>query len=115
MQNNQIHFNVNEGKVKVSFRKPVSLPDFLQIVQTGILTALNSFLESADDKEKGKQELFDLYNTACSNTLHYFAPEYDLRPDLTAEAILRAENDIINERYAEHKAAMKRGAANAKA
>lgn len=99
MQNNQIHFNINDGKVKVSFRKPVSLPDFLQIVQTGILTALNSFLDSADNKEQAKQELFDLYNTACSNTLHYFAPEYDLHPDLTAEAILKAENEIIDERY----------------
>ena len=68
-------------------------------------------LESADNKEKAKQELFDLYNTACSNTLHYFAPEYDLHPDLTAEAILRAENQIINERYRE----MKRGDKNARA
>lgn len=111
MENNQIHFNVHDGKVKVSFRKPVSLPDFIQVVQTGILYALNSYLESADNKEQAKEELFGLYNTACSNTLHYFAPEFDLRPDLTAEAILKAENDIINQRYRE----LKRGGKNAKA
>lgn len=111
MDNNQIHFNVNNGKVKVSFRKPMGLPDFIQVIQTGILSALNSFLESADNKEQAKKELFDLYNTACSNTLHYFAPEYDLRPDLTAEAILKAENDIINERYRKMKRGDKDGGA----
>lgn len=111
MENNQIHFNVNNNKVKVSFRKPVSLPDFLQIVQSGILTALNSYLKSASNEETAKKELYDLYNTACSNTLHYFAPEYDLRPDLTAQAILQAENDIINREYRK----LKRGEANAKA
>lgn len=111
IENNQIHFNVNNGKVKVSFRKPVSLPDFLQVVQSGILTALNSYLNSASNPEVAKQELYDLYNTACSNTLHYFAPEYDLRPGLTAQAILKAENDIINEEYRK----IKRGEKNAKA
>lgn len=109
MTNNQIHFNLHNNKVKVSFQKPVSLPDFLQIVQTGILYALNSYLESAHDKEIAKEELYNLYNTACSNTLHYFAPEYDLHPTLTAEAILRAENDIIEERYRE----LKRGGQDA--
>lgn len=111
MENNQIHFNVNNNKVKVSFKKPVPLPDFLQIIQTGILTALNSYLKSANNEEAAKKELYDLYNTACSNTLHYFAPEYDLRPDLTARAILRAEDDIINEEYRK----LKRGEKNAKA
>ena len=105
MDNNQIYFNVNNNKVKLSTKKPVALPDFLQVVQTGILYALNSYLESAHDKEVAKEELYNLYNTACSNTLHYFAPEYDLHPNLTAEAILRAENAIIEEKYAK----MKRG------
>jgi hypothetical protein len=103
MENNQIHFNVNNNKVKVTFKKAMGLPDFLQVVQTGILYALNSYLESANDKVIAKEELYNLYNTACSNTLHYFAPEYDLHPNLTAEAILRAENDIIEERYRELK------------
>lgn len=99
MRDNQVYINIKDDKVKLSMKHPLSLPDFLQVVQTGLLTALNSFLESADNKEKAKQELFDLYNTACSNTLHYFAPEYDLHPDLTAQAILRAENEIIDEEY----------------
>ena len=111
MENNQIHFNVHDNKVKVTFQKPVALPDFLQVVQTGILYALNSYLESADNKELAKEELYDLYNVACSNTLHYFAPEYDLHPNLTAQAILKAENDIIEEEYRK----LKRGGKNAKA
>ena len=34
---------------------------------------------------------------AASRTLELFAPEYELRPGLTAQAILEAENRIIME------------------
>ena len=107
MKDNQVYINIKDDKVKLSMKHPLTLPKFLQVFQTGILTALNSFLESADNKEKAKQELFDLYNTACSNTLHYFAPEYDLHPNLTSQAILRAENEIIDEEYRKIKKAKK--------
>ena len=103
MQNNQININIKDDKVKLSTRKAMPLPDFLQVMQTGILTALQTFVNRADDKEKARSELYDLYNIAASNTLHYFAPEYDLHPDLTAEAILKAENEIIDAKYKEMK------------
>ena len=40
-----------------------------------------------------------MYNAAASNTLSYFAPEIEMRPHLTAQAILEAENNIINRQY----------------
>ena len=43
-----------------------------------------------------KAELYDVYNQAASEFLAAFAPEIELRPDLTAEAILKAENEILS-------------------
>jgi hypothetical protein len=44
-----------------------------------------------------KEDLYDMYNAAASNTLNIFAPDIEMRPHLTAQAILEAENKIINE------------------
>lgn len=97
--NNQIHFNIKDGKVKVSFQHELDFPTFLQVIQTGILSAMNILVERANNKEKAREELFNLYNVTASNTLHYFAPDIDMRPDLTEDAILRAENEILNEHW----------------
>lgn len=44
-----------------------------------------------------KKALYDHYNFSASKVLELFAPEFELRPDLTAEAILKAENEILME------------------
>ena len=36
MENNQIIFNITDGKAKITMRKPLSFEDFLQVIQTGI-------------------------------------------------------------------------------
>ena len=42
------------------------------------------------------KHLFDNFNTAASEFLKQLDPESDLRPDLTEEAILEAENAILD-------------------
>lgn len=42
------------------------------------------------------KHLFDNFNTAASEFLKLLDPESDLRPDLTEEAILEAENAILD-------------------
>lgn len=105
MNNNQIHFNVHDNKVKVSFKTPPSMEDFFTIVSTGILSAMQQVVTSQpeENREQCKEELYDMYNAAASNTLAYFAPEYELRPHLTTQAILEAENKLIDEAYQEKK------------
>lgn len=102
MKNNQIYFNIKDDKVKLSFKdNSLSITDFLQVVSTGILTAMQGIVNSApiEQQESIKEDLYDLYNAAASNTLHYFAPEIDMRPHLTAQAILDAEDKLINTEY----------------
>lgn len=45
-----------------------------------------------------KNYAYDVLNQYASAALEKFAPEIELRPDLNAEAILRAQNEIIQER-----------------
>ena len=97
LKDNQIYFNIKDGKVKLSMRENLNLEDFLQVIQTGILSAMNSIVAAAENEEEAKAVLYDTYNLACSRTLEAFAPEYELRPHLTTEAILRMENKILNE------------------
>lgn len=47
--------------------------------------------------EELKLTMYDTMNIAFSNALDMFAPEIEARPNLTAEAILRAQNEILNE------------------
>lgn len=46
-----------------------------------------------------KSELYDMYNVAVSSVLEQYAPEFELRPDVTADAIAKAEEDIVKKRY----------------
>ena len=44
-----------------------------------------------------KGEIYDIYNTTASNVLDMFDPTTEKCTSLTAEAILRAENEILAE------------------
>jgi len=102
MEDNKITFEIKNNKVHVTYERPtLTLADFLQVISTGILQAMNSIVAAApeDQRTQVKEELYDMYNAAASNTLNYFAPEIEMRPHLTTQAILEAENNIINRQY----------------
>ena len=46
-----------------------------------------------------KTQLYDTYNLAVSSVLEHYAPEFELRPDITADAIAKAEENIVKEKY----------------
>jgi hypothetical protein len=102
MNDNQIYFNIKDNKVKLAFKdKSLNIADLIQVISTGILCAMQSIVSSAPEAERQqvKEELYDMYNAAASNTLSYFAPDIEMRPHLTAQAILDAEDAIINKEY----------------
>jgi hypothetical protein len=102
MKDNQIYFNIKDNQVKLSFKdKSLNLSELIQVTCTGILCAMKSVVESApeDQRQQVMEDLYDLYNAAASNTLAYFAPEIEMRPHLTSQAILDAEDAIINKEY----------------
>lgn len=84
--------------------EPLSFADILQLTCSCVAGVAGNVLakaESAEEREKIEAELFDIANLSFSNCLAHAFPTQELRPDLTEEAILKAENDILSERAAE--------------
>jgi len=77
----------------------VTLETFMSLTATSILGMLHQTLDQAKAEEKAdlKEYLFDQSNELFSSILNAFAPEIELRPDITEEAILRAELEIHKE------------------
>ena len=77
--------------------------DYINITLAAQLNIFKDVLNNAkeEDRDEVRGELYDMYNLAASAFLKAFAPELELRPDLTEEAILRAENEILDERAAD--------------
>lgn len=89
---------LSNGKVQVESR--AGHFDFDTLIQTTnsiLLNAMNQIVDNVPNqhKEDAKGELYDVYNRVASRTLEMFAPEYELRPTLTQQAILEAENRIM--------------------
>lgn len=97
MYDNYIHIKLKDGKVGVNFQSNLPVDDFLALMSTAILSALRQTVAALPKEEQpsATEQLFDMYNAAASNTLHLFAPEIDMRPNLTEQAILEAENNIL--------------------
>ena len=92
----------NNVEVKTS---GLDYQQFLQVVLTAIEGAADTLIREAkkhvdkvpDIEQQCRDALFDLTNIAFSSTLERIDPEGDLHPTLTTQAILEAENKIINE------------------
>jgi hypothetical protein len=97
MNNNQIHIKIKDGQVSCHTDKPMSIQEFIQATCTCTLGMMQSLVAKAPEgsEQEIKEDLYDMYNAAASNTLRYFAPDIDMRPHLTTQAILEAENNII--------------------
>lgn len=111
--------NIIEENGKVSFKLEGRFiaEDVILICNTVILSAMNQIVNSyskalgesvkepvADAKLEEKVTelkgmLYDFYNVNASNLLSTFAPEIEARPDITTQAILKAENALIEEEY----------------
>lgn len=84
--------------------QPLTYADVLQLVCScvaGVTGDMLSKVETEEERQKIENELFDIANLSFSNCLAHAFPGQELRPDLTEEAILKAENDILAERAAE--------------
>lgn len=89
-EDNQLSFNTSE---------PITIDELISTVMTLSLAAMNQVVANAPEgrTEEARGSLYDFFNIAASKTLALFAPELELRPNLTTQAILEAENNIIRE------------------
>ena len=86
----------------ISYSDDLKCIDALKLLLGGVLFTIQHAHATISDvhpekAEEVKRELYDLVNIGASNILKKFAPEFELRPDLTAEAIMKAENEILDD------------------
>lgn len=116
-----INIAEEDGKVSFKLSGAFTAEDVILVCNTVILSAMNQLVGNyekalaegakgpAADQKWGekvaelKGMLYDFYNVNASNLLVAFAPEFEKNPDLTTQAILKAENDLIEEKYDELK------------
>jgi hypothetical protein len=92
----------HKGMLKIETSGQLTISDAFLIIMNGSLAMAKQAVANAPeaDKEKVKGALYDMMNLRFTGVLETFAPEYDLRPGLTEEAIMKAENDLMGEEVA---------------
>ena len=91
------------NKIALSQSGHLTSQQLTDVLCTAQLLVMNTVIAQAtkdnispENLEKLKQFLWEQYNISASNLLDEFLPN-NMRKDLTVEAILRAENEILEE------------------
>jgi hypothetical protein len=84
-----------------NFSRPLTLKQVLSLLNNGVLLVMNQalipFEKDTPEYEAAKAKIYDEVNLQMSAVLEKFAPEYELRPGLTEEALLKYENEVIED------------------
>lgn len=88
--------------------RPISIPDLVDLCCSAItgatLQTLNNIENSPEEeglRKKVADELFDAMNYSFTKCLENTFPEQELRRDISAEAILETENQLLKEELEE--------------
>ena len=70
------------------------------LVLSALLAIYNTVISETPKKnqEQMKEFLFEMFNVSASALLAQMAPDIDLRPDITSDAILELEESMINDK-----------------
>jgi hypothetical protein len=94
-----IHIDTEEG---ISSNEHLSFEDSLRLIGTAALSMMQGLDEHVKEKDPENYEsvhgrIYDMFNIMAGNILDAFDSNRSPATDLTAEAILRAENEILDE------------------
>jgi hypothetical protein len=101
MATRSLRIIISESNIRFKNRYP-TVEEFFQIMYSAILQFMNRTLADfpQDQQERVQAALYDMANRGAYNMLDRFWPgRGEWHEDLTAQAVLRCENEIIKERY----------------
>lgn len=97
---NNYNITITNTSMVVDSEQPLNVVDLTNIFG-GILVEVVRSLEIPEEHvEQVRAELFDDMNLIFSRTLEEAFPEYELRPNITEQAIMELENQMITEQAA---------------
>lgn len=75
-----------------------TVEEFLSATLNCTLGVLNATVAKTppEEREQCREAMYDLFNQSASALLEVFIPDKELRPDLTAEAIMKMENNLLD-------------------
>lgn len=90
----------DKGELRVTSNVPMNPEDLVNLTLSATLAMFNTIANDApeDQKQDVKEYLFNMFNISASALLAQFAPDIELRPDITEEAILIQELKIANDK-----------------
>ena len=104
----EITIKANEQELNLTVKGDINFEDFMTMLLSTMQGQLNTMFEEAagemseEDVFALKAGVYDRLNYAFAQILdNILPPSDDFKEKLTAEAILRAENEIIQETYDE--------------
>ena len=82
-----------------------TLDELINATSCAILNMMKATIDNLpeDQREEARGVMYDYYNNTASALLEAFAPDKELRPDLTAEAIMAAEDQLLDKKVAQFK------------
>jgi hypothetical protein len=97
IKDNKIIIRIKDGQIRFNTDSGMPFEDLLSAFCTIMLGVMKQMVADAPADIQGdiRGALYDAFNLMSSKTLEKFVPEFELRPGLTAAAILKAENEII--------------------
>ena len=97
-----IEVDEKTGQIDTNFDKPVRIDDFMTVLFTVQLEMMKGSLAQAKKADlteaqinQIRDDMYDKFNAGASNVLYLFAPDNELHPDLTVEAMKAAEDQYM--------------------
>lgn len=78
----------------------VVLPDAIQLCLAAIEAMCKQTLSRTDDSNLAQsleEDMFEMINVGASSLLDRLFPHIEMRPDLTVDAIMKAEDELISD------------------
>lgn len=94
-----LKLDFEKGKLTLESTRSYTLSEAVLLLLNAILFYVRRAVERLPEKDRAeaKKSIYDMLNLRFSGLLETFAPEYELRPDLTSEAIMTMENELLKD------------------
>lgn len=84
------------------------LPEAIQLCLAAIEVLCKQSLSRAEDPNLVKaleEDMYEMINLGASTLLNRLFPDIEMRPDITVDALMKAENELISEKGEEYQKA----------